>query len=236
MEKVVLSAQIRDEKGKSLVKKVRREGLVPAVCYKDGKESFGIKVKVKELIQALHTKAGENVLISLQLEGDKKDKERIVIIKEIQHEPINNEIIHVDFNEISLTKKLNVNVPIATHGEPKEIAKDGGVLEHIIWEVEVECLPLSIPDKIQVDVTTMKVGDAIHIKDLKAGEGVTILGDPDAVVLIAKMPDKEEAVEGEVAEGEQEPEVIAKGKKPEEGEEGEAEAPSAGKPAAGKKE
>lgn len=223
MEKILLNAEKREEVGKALVKKIRKNGLIPAVCYKEGKETVNLKVNKRQLNDVLHTKAGENVLITLNVEGEKSKKERVVMIKEIQKEPLMGDIIHVDFSEISLTKAIKVKVPVVTHGEAKEVKREGGTVEHIIWEVEVECLPTEIPDKITVEIAEMKIGDFIYVKDLKVKQEVKILADPEAVVLTAKMPVIEEAPV-EAAEGVEEPEVIAKGKKPEEGEEEEGEA------------
>ena len=232
MEKIILNVETREEKGKTQVKKIRKQGMVPAVCYKDGKEAFSLKIVTKDLYTILHTRAGENVLITLNVANAKKAAEKTVMIKEIQREPMNGDIIHVDFSEISLTKKIEVKVPVEITGEAKEIVREGGIIEHIVWEVEVECLPTNIPDKIVVDISGMKIGDAVHLKDLKVGEDICPLGEPDMVVLVGKPPAKEEVVEAVPgAEGLEEPEVIAKGKKPEEGEEEAEEGAAPAKPA-----
>jgi len=216
MEKVILQAKTREECGKSKVNKLRKDGFVPAVCYKDGNAPIHIKVNGRELFKTLHTKAGENVIISLNIEDSTSGKERTVILKEIQTDPIKEDIIHVDFKEISLTEKIKVKVPISSRGEAKEVTGADGVIEHAIWELDIECLPAEIPGKIEVDVSQMKIGDTITIKDLKVSLGVRILNDPELVVLTAKPPAKEdvkpEGPEGEITE----PEVIEKGKKEEE--------------------
>lgn len=237
MEKVVLGAQVREEKGKEKVKKLRDAGTVPAVCYKSGKEALNIKVNGKELYHALHTKAGANVLITLKVEGDKQKGDKLVLIKEIQTHPVKGDVIHIDFNEVSLTEKIKVKVEVAAQGEAKAVNSEGGVIDHAIWEVEVECLPTNIPGKIFVDISEMKIGDAVHIKDLKSPEGTKILGDGDMVVLVAKHASKLEEVVPAPGEEAAEPEVIAKGKKEEEGEEGAAPAAGEGaKPQAAAKE
>lgn len=219
METVILKAEKREETGKTRVKRLRNEKKVPAVCYKDGKSAINLKVDARELYHVLHTKAGENVLITLQIPGIKSDK--TVIIKEIQTDPLKGDMIHVDFNEISLTKQIKVKVPVTTRGEAKDVVREGGVVEHIIWEVDIECLPTQIPQKIEVEVSMMKIGDSVYVKDLKVPEGVKVLNDPELVVFTAKPPAKEEALEAAADEGAtDEPEVITKGKKLEEGEEG----------------
>ena len=224
MEKVKMAASPREEVGKSRVKALRRTEFVPGVLYKGGKDALSIKLRKREMHDALQTEAGENVLISLTIENkdDKKGKkDHTCIIKEIQRDPLKDDIIHVDLNEISLTDKLKVKVPVSSHGEPEGVVKDEGVLEHVIWEVEVECLPADIPKKIEVEVSAMKIGDAIYVKDLKVPQGVKILNDPELTVLSVAAPAKDEVVAEVPSEETAEPEVITKGKKDEE--EGEAE-------------
>lgn len=217
MEKVILEAKIREETGKTKAKKLRKSGLIPAVVYKGGKESVNIKLKQEDLFHALHTSAGENVLITLKVEGEKKARSRTCLLKEIQKDPVKDDIIHVDLNEISLTEKIKVKIPVHSHGEPEGVVTDGGVLDHALWEIEIECLPTDIPEKITVEVAPMKIGDTVYIKDLEVPPGVKILNDPELTVLSVVPPAKEE-VAPEVAPEEeaQEPEVIAKGKKEEE--------------------
>lgn len=225
MEKVIVRAEIREEVGKSKVKELRKQDLIPAVVYRAGKETINVKIGRRSLFDALHTAAGENVLITLEVKNDKKKKDRTCIIKEIQRDPIKDNVIHVDLNEISLTEKIKVKVPVHAHGEAEGVVKEEGILEHVIWEVEVECLPTDIPEKIEVEVTPLKIGDTIYIKDLTTSPGVKILNDPELAVLTVKAPSKEELPEEAApAEGMEEPEVISKGKKEEAEEEVEEEA------------
>jgi large subunit ribosomal protein L25 len=132
---------------------------------------------------------------------------------------VHGEIVHVDFNQISLTKEIKVNVPVVAKGEPAGVKLEGGSLEHILWEIEVACLPTNIPQGIEVDVSGLKLGDSVHVKDLSVPAGVKILNDPGAIVLSVAAPMKEE-VPVEAVEGaeKQEPEVIKEKKEvPEEG-------------------
>ena len=225
MEKVILKAEIREETGKAKVKKLRKNNIVPAVVYKSGKESVNIKVKARDLLEVLSTSAGENVLITLKVGGKKEARDLTCIIKEIQRDPVKEDIIHVDLNEISLTEKLKVKVPVHSRGEAEGVVKDEGVLEHVLWEVEIECLPTQIPEKIEVEVGAMKIGDTVYVKDLPVPPGVQILNDPELTVLSVAPPAKEELPEEVPAEGAEEPEVIVKGKK----EEAEEEAAPEGK-------
>jgi len=146
MEKIYLDAQLRGRTGKEDAKKVRAKGLVPAALYKKSKETFHLLVNDRDLGKVLHTKAGENVILTLRVqEKEGKPKEKTVIIKEIQTHPIKDNIMHVDFGEISLTETIKVKVPLETKGEAVGAKADGGVLERILWELEVECLPTNIP-------------------------------------------------------------------------------------------
>lgn len=224
MEKVLLKAQPRGETGKRAAKDLRNKGIVPANVYKGGKGAVSIQVEVGDLRAALETKAGENVIITLKISGEGGGKDKTVLIKEIQREPIQDRILHVDFNEISLTEVLKVDVPIASKGEPVGVKVDGGVLEHVMWELEIECLPTAIPEKIEVDVTNLKIGDAFFVKNVVVPEGIKVLNDPELIVMQVKAKKVEAPKEEAAAEGAAEPELIRKKKEEEAGEEG-AEAP-----------
>lgn len=209
MDELFLEAEIREEKGRGKVKGVRDAGFIPAVIYSEGKESHALKVANSELLHLVHQQHRiEGVIINIKIKDDKKFKSRPCLIKEIQYDPVHGNIKHVDFNQISLTKAIKVNIPVTAKGEPVGVKQDGGALEHILWEVEVECLPTSIPKEFEVDVSQMKIGDSVHVKDLAVPEGVKVLNDPTSIILSVAAPMKEEAaapVEGEVS---QEPEVI----------------------------
>ena len=223
MEKIFLDAHLREDIGKSKVKHLRDQGFVPAVIYGDNKGTHPIKLSHRELVQLLHQHGLENLVINLRIKNDKKDRSHSCLIKEIQYHPVSEDIIHVDFNEISLTEEIKVNVPVAAKGEPVGVKQEGGSLEHILWEIEVECLPMNIPQEIEVEVSKLNMNDSIHVKDIKFPAGVKVLTDPEAVVLSVVAPIKEEEVvpvEGAEGEESQEPEVIKEKKEvPAEGEE-----------------
>jgi len=208
MEEIFLDAQSREELGKGKVKDLRQKGFIPAIVYADGKNATPVKVSHSELLRLVHHHRIEGVVINLKLK-DGKGKSRACLIKEIQYDPVHGDIIHVDFNEISLTKVIKVNVPVVAKGEPAGVKQEGGSLEHILWEIEVECLPTDIPKEIEVDVSQLKFGDSIHIKDLTVPAKIKVLNDPAAIVLSVAAPMKEEVAAAPV-EGEetQEPEVI----------------------------
>lgn len=221
MEKVTLKAEIRKDTGKKIAKDLRAKGLVPANVYKSGKAATSLIVGNSELEGVLHTKAGENVLITLKVSGEGSSaKERTVLIKEIQRHPVRDTILHVDFNEISLTEMLKINVPLVAHGEPVGVKVDGGILEHVLRELNVECLPTAIPGRIEVEVSGLKIGEHILVKDVKVPEGVKVLNDPELIVMIIKAPKVEVPKEEAAVPGAEEPELIRK-KKEEALEEGE---------------
>ncbi|KPK97152.1 MAG: hypothetical protein AMJ95_10585 [Omnitrophica WOR_2 bacterium SM23_72] len=209
MEEIFLDVESREDVGRAKVKQLRESGFVPAVVYAEGKVSIPVKVSHSALIKLIHQHRIESVLINVKIKDDRKRSARSCVIKEIQYEPVHGEILHVDFNEISLTETIKVNVPVVAKGEPIGVKQEGGSLEHILWEIEVECLPTQIPKDFQVDVSPLKIGDSIHIKDLSVPPGVKILNDPSSIVLSVAAPMKEEEVVAPVEGVEtQEPEVI----------------------------
>ncbi|MFA6142606.1 MAG: 50S ribosomal protein L25 [Candidatus Omnitrophota bacterium] len=237
MEKIILKAQIRSGTGKRVAKDLRNAGIIPANVYKGGHGAVNLQIAMSDLKGVLRTKAGENVIITLKISGGDAPNDKTVLIKEIQRNPVKDDILHVDFNEISLTETLKVNVPLVSRGEPVGVKVDGGILEHVIRELQVECLPTAIPEKLEVDVSNMKIGDAIHVKDVKVSEDVKVLNDPELIAMIVKPP-KVEVAKEEVVEGGEEPELIRKKKEEatEEGAEAPKEAPVAPKEAPKKEE
>ncbi len=226
MASVNLAAKPRTTTGKQAAKQVRREGFIPANLYGHGMKPLQLQVGAREFYQALHTKAGENVVINLKVDGVQL-KESTCLIKELQHNPVTDKINHVDFTVISMTEKIDVKVPVVvTNGADAAGVKEGGVLDVVHHEIEVECLPTDIPEKIEIDVKAMKIGDSIHTKDLTMPQGVVCKLNAEEVIVALHPPAKEEAATEEAVG---EPEVIEKGKKVAEGEE--AAAPAAAAPA-----
>jgi large subunit ribosomal protein L25 len=207
MEEIILDVLNREHTGRSKAKDIREEGFIPAVVYAQGKESLNVKVPHREFGRLLHQHRIESVVITVRVEGDKKEKS--CLIKEIQYDPVHGNVWHVDFNEISLTKTIKVRVPVVAQGDAVGVKQDGGSLEHVMWEIEVECLPKDIPKQIEVDVTQLKIGDAIHIKDISLPAQVKVLHAADAIVISVAAPIKEEVAAAPVeGEEKQEPEVI----------------------------
>jgi len=213
MKTIELKAKIRDGVGKKAAKAIRREGGIPAILYGRGVKPAPFAVSQKEFHRVTHTKAGGNVLISLKIEGSKAKKDTTCLIKEVQRNPVTDEISHVDFTVISLTEKIRVKVPLFIKDAEASVGmKEGGVLDVVHYEIEVECLPTAIPERLEASVKNLKIGDAIHLKELEFQEGVTPLMEGEEVV-VALHPPKKEGEVAAPAEGVVEPEVIEKGKK-----------------------
>lgn len=217
MERVTLNVQKREEKGKGAARSLRRAMMIPAVLYRGG-GSLPIKIPKKELLQFVHSTAGEQVMVNLKFaEGDN----RLALMKEYQVDPTRREMLHVDFFEVSLSEKVRVSVPVSTIGEPVGVKRDKGILQNLLREIEVECLPDKIPGHVRVDISGLEIGQSLHVGDLNLGEDVKILTDPTEVFANIIAPAVEEAAPAEAAAPEvTEPEVIKKGKKEEEAEEG----------------
>lgn len=216
METIALAAKTRTELGKGPSRRVRALGAIPATLYGHGMKPLSLQVDMKDFNKVLHTKAGENVIINMKVEGVSL-KESTCRIREIQHNPINESVTHVDFTIISMTEKISVKVPFhVTHAEEALGIREGGILDVVHHEIEVECLPTQIPVSIELDIKAMKIGESVHSKELPLPAGVKSLLPEDEVVVVIHHPHKEEAPAP--AEGTAEPEVIEKGKKPAEGE------------------
>lgn len=231
MAEVYLTAEERDMTGKQKVKKIREKGYVPAVVYGKDIESKPLQINHEDLIEILHTSAGENVIVKLNIQQkEEKDSSEAkdtvnALIKEIQQDPITRDILHVDFSKVSLTEKIVVKVPIDTKGDPVGVTQENGVLEVPMWELEVECLPTDIPERITVDIEEMEIGDTLHVDDIEFPTGVEILDDPERTVVSVAPPreieeEEEEEEEMELEEEMEEPEVIREKEREEEVEKG----------------
>ena len=209
MEKITLKAEIRTEIGKGGARKLRREGMLPAVMYSKG-NSTPVKVNFKEINRIISSKKTEHAMINIELhEGNGKSTEHPVLIKDYQLDPVTDRLLHVDFQEVSLEEEVEVTVPIEIVKQPQGV-KMGGILEFHLREVDIMCLPTNIPEKIEIDASAVGIGHSFHVSDIVPPEGIRIVTDPEEVVLTVTAPRVEEAPE-EAEEAE--PEVIkAKGK------------------------
>jgi large subunit ribosomal protein L25 len=211
-----LTVQTRTQVGRNAIKKVRKEGLIPGVIYGVGQEPINLEVNGRQLSTVLAHASSENILLELEIvDGDNK-LNSLAMIQEVQHHPIQRQILHVDFHAVSATEKITAEVPIETIGEPVGVKTNGGLLEHNLRDLEVECLPADLPERIEVDVTNLDVNQSIHVKDLKLPPGVEAVTDADlTVVAVSAARVDEEPTEALVATPAA-PEVIT-AKKPEEG-------------------
>ena len=193
MEQIKLKANLREQKGKQAAKKMRRDGFVPAVVYHRGEKSVDISLVDKEISKIIQASRGENILINLTVEKEKRP--RSVIIKELQQDPVKRSILHVDFNEISLTEKITVEVEVVPVGEPVGVKLEGGVLENPLRMVKVQCLPTDIPKHIDVDVAGLKLGGTVHVNDLVLSDKIKVLNDPDTLLFQVKLHEEEKPEE-----------------------------------------
>lgn len=223
MAGATLKADRRSDVGKEISKRLRRSGKVPAVMYRRD-QSQPCAIELKDFATLVHSE-GRNAIVSLQFEGD---GEHTTIIKEIQHHPLKGDILHIDFHEISLTETIVVEVAVIAVGTPVGVRADGGILEHRLHHLEVECLPMAIPENFEVDVNEMAIGDTIHVSDLTVVGDIKIVTEADRSVFVVVPPsvmkvaedEEEEGVEGEEGEEElTEPEMVdGRGKKDDEDE------------------
>jgi large subunit ribosomal protein L25 len=213
---VSLQAEARSDTGKGVARKLRAAGKVPAVMYGRGAEPASLAVDARSLSQALATDSGVNVLIDLHVDGEA----HLAMARQLDRHPVRGDIRHVDFLLIDRTKKIAVDVPIHIEGDSPGI-KEGGVLEHHLWQLHLESLPGQVPERINVDIGRLAIGDVIRVEDVPVPEGVTMLTAGDEIIVTCVIPQvmKVEEEVAEVAEGE---EVAAA-----EGGEAPAEAPSA---------
>jgi large subunit ribosomal protein L25 len=223
MEKIALTAQVREKAGKGVARGLRRNKMVPAVLYSHGK-STPISMGDKEVTKVLNTEGGEHALINLKLEGAKGAADRLALIKDYQVDPISGKLTHVDLMEVAMNEKVKIQVAVHVTGQAIGV-KEGGIFQYGQRHLEIECLPGQIPDSIEVDITALKINESLHVRSITAGEGIKILTDPDATVATIQPPISDAKLEAMLtatpaaaAEG-GEPELVKKPKK-----EGEAEA------------
>jgi large subunit ribosomal protein L25 len=219
----ILEATSRDTFGKNEARRTRREGRVPAVVYGPTtgggtREATTIAVTPKALLKILHSESGANTLITLRLGGSGDSK---VLVKQYQLDPVTHQVLHADFYRVAMDRALQVTIPVIVKGEPKGVKQQGGVLEFVRREIDVECLPGDIPENVEVDVTELMLHEGVRVRDIATDPKWKPITDPDAMLVHVVMP-KAEEVAPVAAEAvalptaAAEPEVIKKGKKEEE--------------------
>jgi large subunit ribosomal protein L25 len=209
----ILEAQARESGNKNDARRVRRDGKIPGVVYGAGKNAQAVSVDPRQVSRILHSQTGYNTIFDLTLDGERTK----AMIVDWQYEPIKGSLLHIDLKRIAMDQKLKVNVPIVLKGEPAGVKQQGGILEQVAREVEVECLPSDIPTSIEADVSELVFGKVMRISDLPKSDKVKFLSDPNQPVAhiisvkeeVAPTP---EAAAAEAAAAPAEPEVIKKGK------------------------
>lgn len=214
-----VQAKQRDGRGKNDARRARREGMVPVTIYGGGVETVAAVAPLRDLAAILRSESGRNTIFTVEVDGVGATE---VMFHDRQIDPVKGRLIHADLTRLVKGQKIEVTVPLHLIGEPVGVKESQGVLEQIIREIEIRCEPREIPDSLDIDVSHLDVHDMLHVSDIKVGEGIEILSDAEQVIATVGIV-KEEAEAAAPAEGEEpaEPEVIGKGKKEEEGGEGE---------------
>jgi large subunit ribosomal protein L25 len=203
-KQVKLTAERRTATGRSAVRKLKAQGVVPAVIYGAKDRAEPLQVSRRDINAMLSHAAGENILVELEIAG----KSRLALVQEVQHAPLGNAILHVDFHAISMDEVIQADVPLEPIGIPNGVKNMGGLLEHNLRSLAIECLPRDLPDVIKVDVSALDIGNAIHVREIQLPSGVSTRINPDLTAFSVLAPTVEEepvAAEVDAAAG---PEVI----------------------------
>ncbi len=202
MERSELHARMRDSSGKGVARKLRAGGFIPAVLYGAHTTNVLLALEPRALLKAVDTEAGANTLITLRVEGNAALSQKVVILRDLQVDPVRRAPLHADLYEVRMDETITVRIPVRVVGRAAGV-EEGGILDHSLRELEIECLPGSIPPDVEVDVSALAIGDSIHVSDLKVPEGVKVLEEPGTTVAAVTTPAAEEApaapAEGEVA-------------------------------------
>ena len=214
-----VQARVREGRGKNDARRTRRDGMVPITVYGGGAETVAAVAQLSDLAAILRSESGRNTIFTIDVEGVGASE---VMFHDRQIDPVKGRLIHADLTRLVKGQKIEVTVPLHLFGEPIGVREKQGVLEQQIREIQIRCEPREIPDTLELDVTNLDVHDVLHVSDIPVSETVEILTDADVVVATVGIV-KEEVAPVVPVEGEEpaEPEVIGKGKKEEEGEEGE---------------
>jgi large subunit ribosomal protein L25 len=225
-----VAADVRETRGKNEAHRTRREGKIPAVVYGAHQDPISVAVNPREILRIMGSATGSNTIFSLQVNGNAPTP---VMMVDQQVDPIKGTLLHADFKRIDLSKRLRVTIPVHTHGEPKGVKQQGGMLDIVNRSVEIDCLPDDIPDKFEMDLSELMLGQSRRASDIPLSGSMKLMSPPDSVIAHVVTHRGEEAAEAAPAEAAAtpaagaEPEVIKKGKKEEAGapaEKGKAEA------------
>jgi len=231
MQQIVIQGKKRDDRGKNAMRRLRSSGSIPGVLYGGTGEAVPVVIEAQQLAPLFRTESGHNALLNVKIEGL---TEELAVLKDWQRDPVQGSLLHVDLLRVAKDVRMRVRVPVHTTGDPQGVKLQGGVFEVISREVEIECLPMDIPEEFRMDVSGLMIGKQIRFSDLPLDPAkMKLVSEARTVIAHVVAPKKEEEVAPEAAAAvtPAEPEVIKKGKKEEEGEEGAAPAEKAEKPA-----
>jgi large subunit ribosomal protein L25 len=208
---IVVKSEKRQGLGSNAARRLRAQGFVPVVLYGESMESRPLVVSKKDIVQILKLESGENTIFKVAVDPDMYD----VMIKDLQIDPVTDELLHADLIRISMDKPVRVTVPVVHHGEPVGVKTEGGFVDFVTREVEVECLPRDIPESLSIDISELHVHQSFKAEGLAIPAGVQLITEPATVIVLVSLPHKEEEFPGEkpeeaVAEESTEPEVIKK--------------------------
>src|SRR5689334_11377709 len=231
MKSVALNAFPRALSRRAGSKKLRSEGRIPAVIYGRQAKPENLEIIARDMENLMKHAVSENLLVDLAVKENARPK-RLALVQEVQHHALNGKVLHVDFHEVAENEKVTIMVPVETEGEAIGVKTNGGVLEHVLFKIKARALPKDLPEVITVDVSHLDIGQAIHLGDIKAPEGVEILGDKHISVIACAAPrtEEEEAAEAAEAAASVPGEVEMIKEKKEDGEEGAPAAKGAAKP------
>jgi large subunit ribosomal protein L25 len=183
---------MRDSSGKGVARKLRRDGFIPAVLYGAHTANVLLALEPRALMKAVDTEAGSNTLITLRVEGHTDLSQKVVMLRDLQVDPVRRTPLHADLYEVRMDETITVSIPVRIVGRAAGV-EEGGIVDHSLRELEIECLPGSIPDDVEVDVSALAIGDSIHVGDLSLPEGVKVLDDAATTVVAVTTPVAEEA-------------------------------------------
>ncbi|NNL67762.1 MAG: 50S ribosomal protein L25 [Myxococcales bacterium] len=218
-----LEVEAREKSGKGVARKLRAAGRIPAVLYGGGRPAFPLALDPVKLQKLLHaSELGMNTLIDLKVTDHAELDGKTVLVRELQRDPVKGSFIHADLYEVDLTHTIEVQVPVHVTGKAVGVEMGGGVLDQVLREVEVKCLPRAIPDELVLDVSALEIGDSLHVRDIALPDGVELISDEDLSVVSVAAPVKEEDLIADTGEEAEVPVVEgeAEGEAPAEGAEG----------------
>jgi len=208
---IVVKSEKRQGLGSNAARRLRAQGFIPAVLYGESMESQPLVLSKKDIIQILRLESGENTIFKVAVDADLYD----AMIKDLQVDPSTDELLHADLIRISMDKPVRITVPVVHRGEPVGVKTEGGFIDFITREVEVECLPRDIPESLSIDISELHINQSFKAENMAVPAGVRLITEPETVLVLVSMPHKEEEFPGEkpeeaVAEEPKEPEVIKK--------------------------